>query len=229
MDFGIYAADTSKTIYLRLRDSTTGLAKTGLAYNSAGAIASYTLPKEARAAITLATQTVTGSWSSGGFVEVDATNCKGLYRLDLPNAAIASGDYTIISIQFTGVISESILIPLHVRKVNTTKVDGSDTAAANLKQSCLASVVGTVLADGSNTSTTFKVDTTLGAKSDDYFGNANGGLVLVFVSGTTNEYQSRRVIAFNGTTDFITVEEAFSSAPSASDTFVLLGRITELS
>ena len=66
MRFGFYAGDTSKTIYVRLRDSTTGLAKTGLAYNSAGAIASYTLPLAARSAITLATQTVTGAWSSGG-------------------------------------------------------------------------------------------------------------------------------------------------------------------
>ena len=111
-DFGIVAGDTNKTIYLRLRDSTTGLAKTGLVFNSAGAVCSYTLPLAARAAITLATQTVTGAHSDGGFVEVDATNCKGLYRLDLPDAAIASGSYTVISIEFDGIIEESLLIPL---------------------------------------------------------------------------------------------------------------------
>ena len=125
MDFGIYAGDTNKTIYLRLRDSTTGLAKTGLVFNSAGAVASYTLPLAARAAITLATQTVTGAHSDGGFVEVDATNCKGLYRLDLPDAAIASGDYSIISIEFDGTIEESILVPLHVRHVNVIEWLGS--------------------------------------------------------------------------------------------------------
>lgn len=112
-DFSITAGDTSKTIYLRLRDSTTGLAKTGLVYNSAGVTCSYTLPLAARAAISLVTQTVTGAWSSGGFVEVDATNCKGLYRLDLPDAAIASGHFTIISIEFDSVIEESIMIPLY--------------------------------------------------------------------------------------------------------------------
>ena len=77
-DFGIYAGDTDKTIYIRLRDSTTGLAKTGLAFNSAGASCSYVLPGAADVAITLATQTVTGAHSDGGFVEVDATTAKGL-------------------------------------------------------------------------------------------------------------------------------------------------------
>jgi hypothetical protein len=124
MDYGIYAGDTDKTIYLRLRDSTTGLAKTGLAYNSAGAVCSYTLPRAARAAITLATQTVTGAHSDGGFVEVDATNCKGLYRLDLPDAAIASGAFTCISIEFDGVIEETVLVPLHTRKVDMQTIKG---------------------------------------------------------------------------------------------------------
>jgi len=139
MDYGIYAGDTDKTIYLRLRDSTTGLAKTGLAYNSAGAVCSYTLPRAARAAITLATQTVTGAHSDGGFVEVDATNCKGLYRLDLPDAAIASGAFTCISIEFDGTIEETVLVPLHTRKVNTIEVGGTTQTARDIGASVLLS------------------------------------------------------------------------------------------
>jgi len=133
MDFGIYAGDTNKTIYVRLRDSTTGLAKTGLVYNSAGAVCSYVLPLAARAAIALATQTVTGAHSDGGFVEVDATNCKGLYRLDLSDAAIASGDFVIVSIEFDGIIEESIEIPLHTRAVNITQIGGVAQSATDLK------------------------------------------------------------------------------------------------
>jgi hypothetical protein len=128
-DFGIYAGDTSKTVYVRLRDSTTGLAKTGLVYNSAGAVASYTLPGAARAAITLATlASASAAWSSGGFILVDDTNAKGLYRLDLPNAAIASGAYTVISIEFDGIIEESMVIPLHTREVNVTQWNGTAVA-----------------------------------------------------------------------------------------------------
>jgi len=149
-DFGIYAGDTNKTIYVRLRDSTTGLAKTGLAYNDANAVLSYTLPLAARAAITLATQTVTGAHSDGGFVEVDATNCKGLYRVDLSDAAIASGAFTIISIEFDGTIEESIEIPLHTRKVNVTEWLGTAAATptvAGVPEVDLTHVMGTILTE----------------------------------------------------------------------------------
>lgn len=109
------------------------------------------------------------------------------------------------------------------------QIDGSNVAAANLRLSSLAVATGQVVDDVSNTDTTFKVDTTLGAKGTDYFGNTDGGMVLVFVSGTTNEWQSRRVVGFNTSTDFVTVEEAFSAEPTDTDDFILIGRITELS
>jgi hypothetical protein len=40
---------------------------------------------------------VTGAYTSGGFVEVSSTNQPGIYRLDLPNAALVDGvdDVTI--------------------------------------------------------------------------------------------------------------------------------------
>jgi len=136
-EFNIRAGDTDQTIYLRLRDSTTGLAKPGLAHDSAGATCSYVLPRAARAAISLVTQTVTGAHADGGFVEVDATNCKGLYRLDLPDAAIASGAYSLISIEFDDAIEETIHIPL-ANNVNVAQISGSSSAADNLETASLA-------------------------------------------------------------------------------------------
>ena len=59
---------------------------------------------------------------------MDATNCKGLYRLDLSDAAIASGAYTVISIEFDGIIEESLVIPLHTREVNVTQWNGTAVA-----------------------------------------------------------------------------------------------------
>ena len=129
MDWGIYAGDTSKTIYVRLRDSTTGLAKTGLVFNSAGFSCYYTLPGAAAVQIALVTTTVAAAWTSGGFVLVHDTNAKGLYRLDLPNAAIASGAFVIISIEFDGVIEESMEIQLHTPVVALGDVAHGGTAA----------------------------------------------------------------------------------------------------
>ena len=88
----LLAGTTSYTVNLFIMDSTstTGAGKTGLAFNTASLTAYYVLPKAAAVAITLATQTVTGAWSSGGFVEVDATNLPGVYRFDVPNACLAT-------------------------------------------------------------------------------------------------------------------------------------------
>jgi hypothetical protein len=84
---------TSQIHYVWIRDSSSsvGAGLTGLVFNSGSLVASYVRPAAARTAITLATQTTTGAFSSGGFVEIDATNMPGLYRLDVPDAVFASG------------------------------------------------------------------------------------------------------------------------------------------
>lgn len=90
---------TSQSVYFELMDSTstTGGRKTGLAFNTAGLTAYYARSQAAAAAIALVTLASAGAaWSSGGFVEVDATNMPGLYRLDLPNAALAAGAETVV-------------------------------------------------------------------------------------------------------------------------------------
>lgn len=94
----IKKAATSTPLYVFISNSsvTTGAGLTGLVYNSASLVASYVRPLAARVAITLATQTVTGAFSSGGFVEVDATNMPGVYRFDVPDAALATGVNSVV-------------------------------------------------------------------------------------------------------------------------------------
>ena len=80
----VRAGITSRTEFLYLNT-------TGMAFNSVGLSASYVRPGSARVGITLVTQTISGSWTSGGFVEVDSVTMPGLYRLDVPNAIFATG------------------------------------------------------------------------------------------------------------------------------------------
>lgn len=88
----LYAGLTSQSIDVFIPDSasTAGAGKTGLAYNSASLVAYYRKGAAGSpVAITLATlANAQAAYSSGGFVEVDATNMPGQYRLDIPNAAI---------------------------------------------------------------------------------------------------------------------------------------------
>jgi hypothetical protein len=92
---------TSKSIHLYIAasdGSPAGLPKTGLAFNTAGLLIYYRRGATGAAtAITLATlANAQAAWSSGGFVQVDATNLPGVYRLDLPDAALATGVDTVL-------------------------------------------------------------------------------------------------------------------------------------
>ena len=94
----IKKASTDVTVYLFIQASnvTTGAGLTGLTFETASLVASYVRPLAARAALSLATQTVDGAHSDGGFVEVDATNMPGVYRLDLPDAVCATGVPSVV-------------------------------------------------------------------------------------------------------------------------------------
>jgi len=101
----------SRSIYIKIVSSLNA-PQTGLVFNTAGILASYALQGAARVAITPVTQTVTGAWVDSGFVEIDATNMPGVYRLDVPNAAWAATGQTEIVIWKTGTFYGSALVPV---------------------------------------------------------------------------------------------------------------------
>lgn len=104
-DLSILAGATSQSINIDLYVLATGAPQTGLVYNSLALTAyySFTGSNGGSVAITLATLAAANStWSSGGFKEIDATNMPGLYRFDIPNAALAAAKGRDVVITFTG-------------------------------------------------------------------------------------------------------------------------------
>lgn len=92
--FSIQGGATSESVNLFIQDSssTTGAGLTGLVYNSAGLTCYYNSRRGNATAVTLATLANPDSaWSSGGFKEISSTNMPGMYRFDIPNAALVSG------------------------------------------------------------------------------------------------------------------------------------------
>lgn len=99
------ATSQSVNIFIQNSSSTTGAGLTGLAYNSGSLIAYYTFTGAncAATAITLATLSTVGSaWATGGFKEIDSTHMPGLYRLDIPNAALATSSGQSVTIYLSG-------------------------------------------------------------------------------------------------------------------------------
>jgi len=145
---------TSQIIPISIYDSSSliGAKLAGLVFNSASLTAYYNRTGAAGAAtaITLVTATK-GTWVSGGFVAVDATNMPGDYELHIPDAVIASGVDSVL-IQIKGATN---MVPLNI-KVNLTAVDlqdavdfGLSALAGNVPQSAnnnthLATLVSTL-------------------------------------------------------------------------------------
>ena len=74
------------------------LGTTGLTASTSGLSARYNRTRTASVSIPLVARTIAQAWTAGGFAEVDATNMPGVYRFDLPDAALAAGadDVTIV-------------------------------------------------------------------------------------------------------------------------------------
>ena len=103
------------------------LGATGLTFATSGLAAYYVRNQAAPVAITLVTQTATGAWSSGGFAEISSSLVPGVYRLDVPNAALAAGadDVTIVVRGASGTNGAVMTI-----KLSSGGLTGAQTATA---------------------------------------------------------------------------------------------------
>lgn len=102
-------AGTDRTVRVVLRDGN-GDPVTTLAYNTSSFTVKYYRPGAATpTTITLATQTVNGAHSDGGFVHIE----EGLYRLDPPDAAFAAGvDEVFFYFSHSSIKTEWLIVPL---------------------------------------------------------------------------------------------------------------------
>lgn len=222
---------TSVSEYFFIADSsqTDGRGLTGLVFNSAGLVGSYAREQSARVAITLATlAAATTAWSSGGFVEVDSTNMPGIYRLDVPNAAYASGA-NVVTVMLKGA-SNMVMTPLAIQlhdqttfDSNVTHLNSSATAAAQLALSSVGIFSGTV-DTATFTATTTDFEVAIAAPStpaavNDHF----NGRVLIFTSGTVaGQGASISDDTYTANSKHKLTVPALTSIPANGVTFVIL-------
>jgi hypothetical protein len=143
MKLALKKGSTDITVHIFIQDSTStsGAGKTGLAYDTASLTCYYARPGAAAAALSLVTQTITGAHTDGGFVEIDATNMPGVYRLDLSDAILASGVNSVV-VMLNGA-SGMAPLPLEIQltdfdlndaepDVNVTKFGGTAVTGRDL-------------------------------------------------------------------------------------------------
>jgi hypothetical protein len=205
---------TSQTVYVKIFDSasSTGAGLTGLAFNTASLTAYYVRVGGSATAITLATLAAANSaWSSGGFKEVDATNMPGLYRLDVPDAVIATGVRSAV-IQLKGAAS---MVPCELEidlnaEVNLTHSNG--TAVTNYD--------GTLAAVTADTDITFPATDAAGNSIPD---DARYEYALLQLVGGTGAGQMLFLTAKTGVRKFGFVDAYTPVNPSTDTQYVVLG------
>lgn len=97
------SADVGLNVFIQDSSSVTGTGLTGLVYNTAGLTCYFRRGNTGTVtALTLVTlANAQAAHADGGFIEIDATNMPGWYRLDLSDAIVASG-VTEAAIQLKG-------------------------------------------------------------------------------------------------------------------------------
>ena len=187
-------ATSNRSEYVFVQDSasTTGGGKTGIAYNAASFTAYYVRPPVAgvggtAVSITLATQTVSGAYSSGGWVEVDATNLPGIYRFDIPNAVFATGvDHAVVMLK-----GASGMAPVSLEY----QLVGFDPATAWLTSAQTASAVWGAVRASYVTAGTFgeyvNTNVNTGAIADAVWDEARSGHTT---AGTFGEYVNAELV-----------------------------------
>ena len=123
---------TSKLVQIFILDSskTDGSGLAGLVFNSAGLSAHYRREGAATGGTSISLVTMTlGTWVSGGFAEVDATNMPGWYEVGLPNASLASGADSV-GVNLKGAINMAP-VPLEIQLID---VDFNDAVAGGMSR-----------------------------------------------------------------------------------------------
>lgn len=236
----ITKGDTSRIEYIFIQNSslTTGAGLTGLAFNSAGLTAYYVRAGAAATSVTLATQTAAGAFSSGGFVEVDATNMPGVYRFDPPNAAFASGVDKVIFIlkgatnmapvtieyQLTDVDLEVAAMGAVMPTVAGRTLDVSAAGEAGLDINNIAALTAGPLAlfgiveSGTAQSATA---TTLVGRAAATDGIVKAGNTLFVHDSTLGYWQSVAIDSVAG--DTFTIAAWPTATPAATITYLVMG------
>lgn len=189
------------TIFLQDSTSASSGGLTGLTSSTSGLTADYVRDDGTRTSISLASMTI-GTYTSGGFKEIDSTHLPGFYQFCPPDACWIEGSSSV------GVL-----------------LKGAANLVARPIQYQIAGppvLGGQVNSSPSPSTTQFGVSTS----SFPLFNSGTGaynGMAILFTSGA-NKLIARRISASSFSTPVITfTTAAFPSAPSNGDSFEILG------
>ena len=216
-DIIIKNASTSKIFTVFVNDSsvTTGAGKTGLAFDTASLVCYYYEDGAGTGAtsITLASSTL-GTYTSGCFKEIDATNMPGWYEFCPPNAALDGGAGKTVAFECKGA---SNMAPMNLRVQLSPAVEVASMQTDTVNAAAVAADALTAdvfAADGtaqSCTSTTIQL-----ASAETYADSKPNGREVCIVAGT-GKGQCREILSYTGATDTATISTGSTAWATTCD------------
>ena len=204
MSIEIKQGATDQQVEIRFLDITTGEPETGVAYNSAGIALWYRRNGGLKVAITPATlASLDAAHSDGGLLHIS----DGLCRLDLPDAAVASGAVTVL---VGGSATGMVVQPAKVSLVANVEAD----TYARLGAPAGASTAADIAAVQSGVSNTYQAVTVDGVVLELDQSSVTIGTVQQAV--TVGGMNANTVTASALAADAVTEIAAGVAAPSAS-------------
>lgn len=208
---GIKAGSTSVSLPVVLRKTADNTENTGTL--AAGVTAYYWRQGGTPTALTAISDlaAITTAWAAGGWKPADATNQPGLYRLDVDDAAFATGaDWVVISVKVAS------CYVFYERYALTTNVVQTGDNFARLGAPAGASVSADVAA--------VKVDTAAVKVKTDFLPSATAGAAGgVFIAGTNAATSITTGLTAHiiGTVDTVTTYTG--NTPQTGDNFARIG------
>jgi len=131
-----------RLIFIADATSSSGAGLTGLTHASSGLTWYYfagDLSNEV--AVTPVTATL-GSYTSGGFIEVDGTNMPGWYEIGIPNAALDGGNEVAIQLRgVTNMVPVNIHIQLQDNPADFILTRNVSNVETTMPEHCLGTVI----------------------------------------------------------------------------------------
>lgn len=209
---------TDRSVTLRIIDSGDGTPETGVVFNTSGIDLWYRREGAAKVSITeadLATPALTDDHADGGFLHIS----DGYYRLDLPDAAFATGANHV---DFGGTVTGMVVIGGRVRLVNFDLEDAVRGGLTALPNAAADAAGGLPISDAG----ALDLDAKLAATNE--VTAARMGALTDWINGGRLDLLLDAILADTGT-DGVVVAAESKTGYSISGTKTTLDALNDLS
>lgn len=191
----ILAGSTSKLlrVFIQNNNVTTGAGLTGLTSGSSGLTAYYIREGANSTTVISLTSATLGTFTSSGFIEVDATNMPGVYEIGIPNAAIAASAKSVLVYLKGATNMAAVMLEIELTAVDNQNANSFGLAV--LPASATPGAANGLFIAGSNAATTANITGNLTGNVSGSVGSVTAAVTLGTVNSSASNIKKNTALA----------------------------------